>query len=66
MVCSGGGATGSPEFLLRLRYAAPGARVLLIGDLTSPADGLDALGIEVLRAPVDVNMLVDRFAQEAA
>lgn len=66
VVCSGGGVTGRPEFLLRLRYAAPGARVLLIGDLTSPADGLDAMGIEVLRAPVDVNMLVNRFAQEAA
>ena len=39
--------------------------MLLIGDLTSPADGLDTLGIEVLHAPVDVNMLVDRFAQEA-
>ena len=66
VVCSGGERTSSPDFLMRLRYATSGARILLIGDPSAPADGLAALGIEVLRAPVDVNMLVDRFAQEAA
>lgn len=66
VVCSGGDRTSSSDFLLRLRYATPHARILVIGGTDAPTDSLDALGIEVLHAPVDVNMLVDRFAQEAA
>jgi DNA-binding response OmpR family regulator len=66
VVCSGSDHVSTIDFLLRLRYAAPGARILLIGGTATSVDGLDALGIEVLRPPVDVNMLVDRFAQEAA
>ena len=66
IVCSGGDRTSSPDFLLRLRYATPLARILVLGGSDVPADGLDALGVEVLHGHVDVNALVSRFAQTAA
>ena len=66
IVCSGGDRTSSPDFLLRLRYTTPRARILVIGGSSVPADGLDALGIEVLHGQVNVNTLVSRFAQTAA
>lgn len=49
------------QLALHIRYVAPTPRVILIGDEHAPADGLDILGIEVLRAPISVNQLVDRL-----
>lgn len=66
IVCSGGGEhSRSAQFALRLRHNAPGARILLVGTPEEPAEALNELGVEVLRPPVDVNMLVERFAQTA-
>ncbi len=66
IVCSGGGEQSqTAEFALRLRYNAPHSRILLFGGPDGPLDALDELGVEVLQPPVDVNMLVERFAQPA-
>jgi DNA-binding response OmpR family regulator len=67
IVCSGGGEQHrSDSFALRLRHTAPQARILLVGSDGASLDALHEIGVEVLQAPVDVNMLVDTFAQEAA
>jgi DNA-binding response OmpR family regulator len=64
IVCSGGGEhSRSADFAQRLRFAAPQARILLVD---GPVDLLESLAVEVLRPPVDVNMLMDRFAERAA
>lgn len=66
IVCSGGGEQGrSSTFAERLRGTAPRSRILLVGADGAPLDSLDELGVEVLHAPVDVNMLVDTFAEAA-
>ena len=66
IVCSGGGQhSQSPQFALRLRYNSPGSRILVVGGPDQPADSLREIGVEVLRPPVDVNMLIDRFAAAA-
>jgi len=67
IVCSGGGdLSRSPEFVLRLRYTAPQSRILLLGGPDGPPNAMDALGVEVLRAPMDVNRLVGHLAERAA
>jgi len=42
------------------------SRILLVGGDEDPLDALNEIGVEVLFPPVDVNMLVDRFSQDAA
>lgn len=66
IVCSGGEHTRSPEFVLRLRYTAPQSRIVLLGGADGPLDALAELGIEVMRAPMDVNELVGSLWREAA
>lgn len=66
IVCSGGGEEGrSSTFATRLRHTAPRSRILLVGADGAPLETLHELGVEVLHAPVDVNMLVDTFAEAA-
>lgn len=66
IVCSGGGDhSRSVEFVRQLRYSAPGARILVVGGPDEPRDDVAELGVEVLRPPVDANMLIERFAQVA-
>lgn len=52
---------GAAELALRLRYAAPRAQVIMLASASSPADGLDELGVDVLRPPVNVNALIERL-----
>ncbi len=56
VVCGGG--TAAPSLALRLRYAAPRARIVLLADRDSPPDELAELGVEVIRPPLDVNALM--------
>jgi DNA-binding response OmpR family regulator len=66
VVCSGGGEhSRSAEFAMKLRYNAPQSRILVLGGFDTPPDGLGELGVQVMRAPVNVNMLVGCFAEAA-
>jgi len=56
---------GGLRLALNVRYAAPTARVILLGDDHAPADGLDTLRIEVLRQPINVNQLAERLRPAA-
>ena len=56
VVCGGG--TVAPSLALRLRYAAPRARIVILADGDSPPDELAELGVEVIRPPLDVNALM--------
>lgn len=64
IVC-GTPADTAAETALRLRFAAPGARVLMLSEPTSHAAELDLMGIEVLQTPISVNTLVDRLRPAA-
>lgn len=48
---------------LRLRHAAPRARIVLLADTEQPPDGLEHLRVEVLRPPLDVNALMEHLGQ---
>ena len=61
VVCGGQEQTQISEFVIHLRYSAPHTRVILLAEPGFVHDGLDAIGVEVLPSPVDVNMLVERL-----
>lgn len=64
IVC-GTPADTAAETALRLRFAAPGARVLMLSEPTARAAELDMLGVEVLQTPINVNTLIDRLRPAA-
>jgi len=47
------------EYLIRLRYAASEARIILLADAADVPDGAEQLRITVLPPSLDVNVLVD-------
>ena len=61
VVCGGQEQPQTSEFVIRLRYSAPQTRVILLAEPEFVHDGLDAIGVDVLPSPVDVNMLVERL-----
>ena len=61
VVCGGAAHTRTWDLVVRLRYSAPETRVILLAEPGETLEGLDALGVEVLPSPVDVNMLVERL-----
>lgn len=62
VIVAGGPGVATLPFAARVRAAAPDARILLFVEEDLPEGDLDALDIEVLRPPVDVNVLVGCFA----
>jgi len=54
------GGTGIPaaQAALRLRRAAPAARIVVLTDDWEPPEGLTPADVEVLRPPVDVNAMM--------
>ena len=65
VVVAAGSADGA-ELALRLRYAAPRAQLIMLADRTAPIEELTALGVEVLRPPINVNALVSRLSPPRA
>jgi DNA-binding response OmpR family regulator len=61
VVCGGQEQPQISEFAIRLRYSAPQTRVILLAGPELSHDELNAIDVEVLPAPVDVNMLVERL-----
>ncbi len=61
LVCSGRSDTPVLNFARRVRYLARDTRLFVFAERGFDAAGLDELGAEVLRAPVDVNALVSRL-----
>ena len=56
-----------PEnYARRLRETLPDTRILMLAPPWSDSEGLDAVGIEVLRPPVNVNVLIGRLWPTAA
>ncbi len=66
LVCSGRADTPVLEFALRARYLSRDTRLFVFAERGFDATGLEAVGAEVLRAPVDVNALVSRLWPTAA
>jgi DNA-binding response OmpR family regulator len=67
LLLCGAGPDQRPEAMaMRLRRAAPAARVVMLApEGTTPAD-LRPLGIEVVYPPITVNVLMDRLWRTAA
>lgn len=61
LICGGGDLAALSAFVIEVRFRAPQTRVILLADPDFTHDGLDELGVEILPAPVDVNMLVERL-----
>ena len=61
VICGTGDAQRSTQFAIRIRFCAPQTRVLLLTDPAVAPEALDEIGIELLAAPIDVNMLVERL-----
>lgn len=51
--------TGLVEYLIRLRYAASEARIILLAETAEMPDGAEQLRIEVLSPSLDVNALME-------
>ena len=54
-----GGCRHAAQVALRLRHAAPDARIVVLADADDPVDDLDHLEVRVLRPPLDVNALME-------
>lgn len=52
---------GVKDFAAKIRFAIPQTRVLLLAGPDFDQGGLEAIGVEVLPSPVDVNALVERL-----
>ena len=61
LICGGGALAALSAFVIEVRFRAPQTRVILLADPDFTHDGLDELGVAILPAPVDVNMLVERL-----
>ena len=61
IVCAGREQPETSEFVIRLRYSAPLTRVILLVDPEQEQNGLEEIGVELLPAPLNVNMLVERL-----
>ena len=61
VLCGGLEREASCDSVVRLRRLAPRTRVLWLAAPGPPPDRLRELGVEVLTAPVNVNMLVERL-----
>lgn len=59
VVCGGDDEAGVKDFAAKMRFAVPQTRVFLLAGPDFDRGGLDAIGVEVLPSPVDVNALVD-------
>lgn len=62
IIVAGGTPIPLATLALTLRRAAPEPRIVLLADEWSPADDLDALRVQVLRPPLDVNALMEGLA----
>ena len=60
-ICDGADEPQSRDFLIRLHRAAPRTRVLWLAPPDVEPDGLEEIGVELLRGPFDVNRLVERL-----
>ena len=60
-ICDGADEPQSRDFLIRLHRAAPRTRVLWLAPPDVEPDGLEEVGVELLRGPFDVNRLVERL-----
>ncbi|MEX1022546.1 MAG: hypothetical protein WD058_05310 [Dehalococcoidia bacterium] len=61
VIVVGGPGVSTLEFAARLRETAAEARIILVTEQDLPPGDLDALGVETLGLPFDVNALVGRF-----
>ncbi|MFN8638650.1 MAG: hypothetical protein U0360_04150 [Dehalococcoidia bacterium] len=66
VVCPGRADSSLIEFGRKVRYLARETRVFVFAERGFDPAGLSDLGIEVFRAPVDVNSLVSRLWPTAA
>ncbi len=65
IVC-GGDPNTSPVVAARLRRASLRTRIVVLARPGLPVRALNMLGVEIIRPPIDVNSLVDRFMPAAA
>jgi hypothetical protein len=62
VVCGGDGdEAGVKDFAAKMRFAVPETRVFLLAGSDFDSSGLEAIGVEVLPSPVEVNSLVERL-----
>lgn len=62
VVCGGeDDEAGVKDFAAKMRFAVPQTRVLLLAGSDFDSSGLEAIGVEVLPSPVEVNSLVERL-----
>ena len=62
VVCGGDDdEAGVRDFAAKMRVAVPQTRVLLLAGADFDSDGMEAIGVEVLPSPVEVNSLMDRL-----
>lgn len=60
VVCAARVPAASLDFARRVRYLARETRLLMFVEPGFDGASLEALGVELLRAPVDVNRLIER------
>ena len=61
IVCGGREQPQTSEFVIRLRYSAPLTRIILLVNPEQDQSGLEDIDVELLPAPMDVNMFVERL-----
>lgn len=66
VVCAGRVRASSLDFARRVRYLARETRLLMFAEPGLDRAGLEALGVELLDAPVDVNRLVAQVWPDGA
>jgi len=64
VICGGNDATQLTDFALKVRAASPYTQIFVVAQV-APGP-LAALGVELLRPPLNVNALVDRLRPLAA
>lgn len=65
VVCGAAGGQSVEMVALQVRYHAATTRVLVLAQQDTPPNHLSQLGVEVLRAPLSVNDLMERLRPAA-
>ena len=65
VVCGGGTPEQLTNFALKVRAASPRTQIIMFAHF-GPNETLTELGVQLLRPPVNVNTLVERFKPLAA
>lgn len=59
--CGGDDTTDVTDYAMRIRHAVPTTQVIMLAEAGSNHTALVAAGVEVMRSPIDVNVLVERL-----